>query len=77
MTGNTTVQVCRDRAIRWSGYDWVMVSVTLIERFIGLEEFAPGLHRVSYRSKFLGYFEEKKLRITEGHGRVKRGGSRV
>ena len=67
-------RVCRNGAIRWVSGAWVSVSSTLIERYIGLEEIAEGLHRIYYRSFLLGYFDEKLLRIKDGWGRVSRHG---
>ena len=34
--------VCRNGAIRWGFGKWVVVSSTLIEKYIGLEEMATG-----------------------------------
>ncbi len=65
-------RVCRNGAMRWGGYDWVVVSSTLIERYIGLQQITEGLHRVFYRNKLLGYFDEKSLKIIDGQGRVER-----
>ena len=44
--------VCRNGAIRWGDGKWVMVSTTLIERYIGLEQIAEGIWRVYYRGVF-------------------------
>jgi transposase InsO family protein len=71
------IRVCRNGAIRWNSYNWVVVSSTLIERYIGLEEFTDGLHRVYYRNKLLGYFNERTLRLIDGQGRVRRRNKKV
>jgi hypothetical protein len=70
--GMMVKRVSRNGAIRWGGYSWVVISSTLIERYIGFEEFSDGLHRVYYRNKLLGYFDEQTLHITDGQGRVRR-----
>jgi transposase InsO family protein len=67
-------RVSRNGAMRWGGGNWVTVSSTLIERHIGLEEIADGLHRIYFRDILLGYLDERTLRITDGQGRVSRHG---
>ncbi len=49
-----------------------MVSTTLIEKYIGLEQFAPGKWRVYYRNVLLGYLDEDELRIVDDEGRLRR-----
>lgn len=65
-------RVCRNGALRWRSTKWVMVSTTLIEKDVGLEELGEGIWRVFYRQKMLGYFDEKTLRIQDEKGRLKR-----
>ncbi len=66
------LRVCRNGAIRWFSHNWLTVSTTLIERYIGFEEFSDGLYRVYYRNKLLGYFNERTLRIIDGQGSISR-----
>ena len=65
-------RVCRNGALRWRSTKWVMISTTLIEKDVGLEELGDGLWRVFFRDKMLGYFDEKTLRIQDERGRIKR-----
>jgi hypothetical protein len=45
--------VCRNGAIRWGAGKWVMVSTTLTEKYIALEQFAEDKWRVYYRNTLL------------------------
>ena len=67
-----TKYVCRNGAIRWGSSKWVMVSTTLIEKYIGLEEIVKGKWRVYYRDTLLGYLDERQLRIQDELGRLVR-----
>jgi hypothetical protein len=49
-----------------------MVSTTLIEKYIGLEEIVNGKWRVYYRDTLLGYLDERQLRIQDELGRLVR-----
>lgn len=49
-----------------------MVATSLIGKHVGLEELGDGLWRVYYRNKLLDYLDEKKLRIMDELGRLKR-----
>ena len=60
--------VCRNGAIRWGSGKWVVVSSTLIERYVGLELIAEKKWRVHYRDVLLGYLDEEKLRILGDQG---------
>jgi transposase InsO family protein len=64
--------VCRNGALRWGVGKWVVVSSTLIERYVGLESIAEGLWRVYYRDVLLGYLDEEKMRILDDKGRFQR-----
>jgi transposase InsO family protein len=64
--------VCRNGAIRWGAGKWVVVSTTLAEKYIGLEEMAAGKWRVYYRDTLLGYLDEQVLRIQDDLGRFRR-----
>ncbi len=55
-------RVCRNGAIRWKTTKWVMVSTSLNEKRVGLEELGDGIWRIYLRQKMLGYFDENKLR---------------
>jgi transposase InsO family protein len=68
----STKYVCRNGAIRWGAKKWVMVSTTLIEKYIGLEEIVKGKWRVYYRDTLLGYLDEKELRIQDQLSRLRR-----
>ena len=50
----------------------IMVSTTLIDKYVGLEELGDGIWRIYFRQKMLGYFDEKTLRIQDEIGRLKR-----
>jgi len=62
-------RVFKNGAIRWGSEKWVMVSTALIDKHIGLEELGNGIWRVFFRSKLLGYLDEKNLRIQDVKGR--------
>ncbi len=70
--GMCTKYVCRNGAIRWGAGKWVVVSTTLIEKYIGLEEIVKGKWRVYYRDTLLGYLDERELRIQDELGRLLR-----
>ncbi len=65
-------RVCNNGALRWRSTKWVMVSTTLIDKEVGLEELGDGIWRIYFRQKMLGYFHENKLRIMDEIGRLKR-----
>ena len=65
-------RVCRNGALRWRSTKWVMISTSLMEKDVGLEEIGEGLWRVYFRQKMLGYFDENTLRIQDELGRLKR-----
>jgi transposase InsO family protein len=69
--------VCRNGAFRWGAAKWVVVSSTLIERYIGLEQIAEGTWRVYYRDVLLGYLDEAQLRILDDQGRLHRARKKV
>ena len=58
--------------IRWGASKWVVVSTTLIEKYVGLEEIVKGKWRVYYRDTLLGYLDERELRIQDELGRLLR-----
>jgi len=64
--------VCRNGAIRWGAGKWVVVSTTLAERYVGLEEMVTGKWRVYFRDTLLGYLDEETLRIQDDLGRLRR-----
>lgn len=70
--GMVVKYVCRNGAIRWGAHKWITISTTLIEKYIGLEEFAAGKWRVYFRNVLLGYLDEKILRIQDDQGRLRR-----
>jgi len=65
-------RVYKNGAIRWGSDHWIMVATPLIGRDIGLLELGNGIWRVFFRSKLLGYLDEKCLRIQDEKGRTKR-----
>lgn len=65
-------RVTKNGALRWRSTKWVMVSTTLIDKHVGLEELGDGIWRIYFRQKMLGYFDEKTLRIQDEIGRLKR-----
>ena len=70
--GMCTKYVCRNGAIRWGASKWVVVSTTLIEKYVGLEQIVKGKWRVYYRDTLLGYLDERELRIQDELGRLLR-----
>lgn len=75
--GMSVKYVCRNGALRWGGSKWVVVSTTLIEKYVGLQEMAKGKWRVYYRDKLLGYLDEHTLRIQDDLGRTLRAKKKV
>ncbi len=65
-------RVTKNGALRWRSTKWVMVSTSLIDKHVGLEEVGDGIWRVYFRQKMLGYFDEQTLRIEDEIGRLKR-----
>jgi transposase InsO family protein len=65
-------RVTKNGALRWRSTEWVMVSTSLIDKHVGLEEIGGGIWRVYFRQKMLGFFHEKSLRIQDELGRLKR-----
>lgn len=65
-------RVTKNGALRWQSTKWVMVSTSLIDKYVGLEELGNGVWRIYFRQKMLGYFDEKSLRIMDEIGRLKR-----
>jgi hypothetical protein len=63
--GISTKYVGRNGAVRWGASKWVVVSTTLIERYVGLEEIVKRKWRVYYRDTLLGYLDEKDLCIQD------------
>ena len=55
--------VCRNGAIRVGKASWIFVTLALKGRYIGLEELGEGIYRVYYRQFFLGYLDEKEMRV--------------
>jgi hypothetical protein len=49
-----------------------MVSTTLIEKYIALEQFTEDQWRVYYRNMLLGYLDGQSLRIRDDQGRIRR-----
>jgi transposase InsO family protein len=70
--GMVVKYVCRNGAIRWGFGKWVMVSTTLVTKYIALEEMAGGKWRVYFRDTLLGYLDEQSLRIQDDLGRLRR-----
>lgn len=65
-------RVTKNGALRWRSTKWVMVSTSLIDKYVGLEELGDGIWRIYFRQKLLGYFDENTLRIMDELGRTKR-----
>lgn len=61
-------RVYKNGCIRWGPDHWLMVATPLIDKEIGLFELGNGIWRIFFRNKFLGYLDEKKLRIQEVTG---------
>ena len=55
--------VCRNGAIRIGKANWIFVSTALMGKHIGLEELGNGIFRIYYRNFFLGYLDEKELKV--------------
>jgi transposase InsO family protein len=75
--GMSVKYVCRNGAMRWGSNKWVVVSSTLIEKYVGLEELVKGKWRVYYRDTLLGYLDERTLRIQDDLGRQRRAEKKV
>lgn len=58
-----TMNVAKNGAMRWKAYYWVYMSRGLIGKQVGAEEIGDGVWKVYYRNVFLGYFNEKDIRI--------------
>jgi len=67
-----TYRVSKNGAVRWPGNKWLYVSTSISEYEVGLEEIDDGLYCVWYCNVRLGYFNERKLRIEDYRGRLKR-----
>ena len=50
-------------AIRWKSFYWVYMSRALAGKHVGMEELGNGIWKVYYRDVFLGYFNEKKIKV--------------
>ena len=55
--------VCRNGALRIGRSNWLFVSTAFIGKNIGLEELGNGIFRIYYRQFFLGYLDEKELKV--------------
>jgi transposase InsO family protein len=50
--------VCKNGAVRWGSYEYIMVSSSLHNRKIGIKELGNRIWEVFYRDYSLGYFAE-------------------
>ncbi|NQV38739.1 MAG: transposase [Candidatus Marinimicrobia bacterium] len=64
--------VSKNGAVRWPGNKWLYVSTSISGYNIGLNEIDNGLYCVWYHNVRLGYLNERKLRIEDYRGRLKR-----
>lgn len=64
-------RVTKNGALRWKSTQWVLVSTSLIDKHVGLEELGDGIWRIYFRQKLLGYFDERNRRIMDEIGRLK------
>ena len=55
--------VTKNGAIRWKSYYWVYISRALSGKHIAMEELGEGIWKVYYRNVFLGYFDEKRIKM--------------
>jgi len=55
--------ICRNGSIRIGKANWLFVTTALIEKNIGLEEMGNGIYRIYFRQFFLGYLDEKNMKV--------------
>lgn len=56
------LKVSKNGSVRWGAYNWVYLSASLKEKYVGATHQGNGIWRVFYRNVFLGYFNENELR---------------
>jgi putative transposase len=61
--------VSKNSGVRWQ-HEWVKVSTTLAEEYIGFEEIDDGIHNVYFCNVLIGRFFEKQLKIGDVITRV-------
>ena len=64
------MKVTKNGSVRWKSYYWVYVSISLMGKHIGAEELGNGIWKVVYRDVFLGYFNEKDIRVKDQSTRL-------
>ena len=64
------MNVTQNGRVRWKSYFWVYISRALIGKQIGAEELGNGIWKVFYRNVFLGYFNEKDIRMKQQSTRL-------
>jgi hypothetical protein len=57
-------RVSKNSGIRWK-HQWVAVSSTLAEEYIGFEETEDGIHNIYFCNVLIGRFLEKTLRVQD------------
>ena len=57
------LKVTKNGSVRWGAYNWVYLSASLQGKYIGALEMGNGIWRVFYRNVFLGYFNEKLIKM--------------
>ena len=63
--------VSANGGIRWNK-DWVNVSVVCAGEYVGLEEIDDGIWNIYFGALKLGRFHERKMRIEDEYGKLKR-----
>lgn len=63
--------VSANKCFRWN-HNAVAISSTLIHEYVGLEEVMDGIWAVYFSWKRLGFLDERKMRIIDDLGRLKR-----
>lgn len=63
--------VSANGGIRWNN-DWVNVSVVCAGEYVGLEEIDDGIWNVYFGPLKIGRFHERKMRIEDEYGKLKR-----
>ena len=59
------MNVTKSGSVRWKSYYWVYLTRALIRKKVGDEEIGNAIWKVFYRDVFLGYFNEKDIRVKQ------------
>jgi transposase InsO family protein len=59
------MKVTQNGSIRWRTYYWIYLTASLKGKYVGVLEMGNGIWRVYYRNVFLGFFDEKNIRMKQ------------